>query len=230
MEFFPRGRACAASTAGNHWYRVMLGNLSCQLLAKGEVRDLGFHFALRSITNAGFLAVLGRLQENLEVKMTSLIKPLLSLLLIIALSSAMADSLVLIIALSSAMAEDVSIEVYKSPYCGCCENWVAHLKQNGFAVISHDQENMREIKSEFNIPAELQSCHTAVINGYFIEGHVPARDIKKLLTEHPDIRGLSVPGMPAGTNVPGMETRPAKASFDVFSVGEDGTQIYSHYE
>lgn len=128
------------------------------------------------------------------------------------------------------MAEEISIEVYKSPSCGCCEKWVSHLEDNGFKVISHNQEDMSKIKSQFNISHELQSCHTAVINGYFIEGHVPAHDIKRLLSEKPFIKGLSVPGMPAGTNVPGMETKAEKASFNVLSVGDNGTNIYEHYE
>ena len=138
--------------------------------------------------------------------------------------------LIIVCKIYPAIAEEYSIEVYKSPYCGCCEKWISHLEQNGFKVISQNQENMNKIKSQFNISHELQSCHTGVINGYFIEGHVPAHDIKKLLTEKPDIKGLSVPGMPAGTNVPGMETRAEKASFDVLAVGESSTKVYAHYE
>lgn len=139
-------------------------------------------------------------------------------------------SLLMAFKIHPAIAEELTIDVYKSPSCDCCNKWISHLEQNGFKVISHNQENMSEIKSKFNISNELQSCHTAVINGYFIEGHVPAHDIKRLLSKKPDIKGLSVPGMPAGTNVPGMETRAEKASFDVIAVGDDVTKIYAHYE
>ncbi len=139
-------------------------------------------------------------------------------------------SLIIAFTMFSATAEESTIEVYKSPYCGCCEKWVSHLEQNGFNVISQDQENMEEIKSKLGIPHQLQSCHTGVINGYFIEGHVPAHDIKKLLTEKPDIKGLSVPGMPAGSNVPGMETKVEKAKFDVIAVGDSEIKVYTSYE
>ncbi len=139
-------------------------------------------------------------------------------------------SLLMALKIHPAIAEELVIEVYKSPSCDCCGKWVSHLEQNGFKVTSHNQENMSIIKSKLNISSELQSCHTAVINGYFIEGHVPAHDIKRLLSTKPDIKGLSVPGMPAGINVPGMETTNGKANFDVIAVGDDGTKIYTHYE
>lgn len=139
-------------------------------------------------------------------------------------------SLILTFNVCAVIAGEYAIEVYKSPYCGCCEKWVSHLEQNGFKVNSHNLENMQEIKSRFGISREIQSCHTAIIDGYFIEGHVPASDIKKLLSERPDIQGLSVPGMPAGSNVPGMETRPEKAKFDVLAVEKDDIKVYAHHE
>jgi len=138
--------------------------------------------------------------------------------------------LLIVCTISPAIAEEYSMKVYKSPYCGCCEKWISHLEQNGFKVTSENQENMNTIKSQLGISHALQSCHTGVINGYFIEGHVPARDIKKLLTEKPNIKGLAVPGMPAGVNVPGMETRAETARFDVIAVGENNNKIYTHYE
>ena len=139
-------------------------------------------------------------------------------------------SLLMALKMTPAIAEKPVIEVYKSPSCGCCSDWASHLEQNGFKVISHNEENMSAVKSKLNIPGELRSCHTAVVDGHFIEGHVPARDIKRLLSTKTDIKGLSVPGMPAGTNVPGMETTNRKASFDVIAVGDDGTEIYTRYE
>jgi hypothetical protein len=93
--------------------------------------------------------------------------------------------------------------VYKSPSCGCCSKWVDHLKANGHTVATKNIENLDMIKKMAGVPEPLQSCHTAMVNGYVIEGHVPANDIKRLLAERPEAKGLAVPGMPAGS--PGME-------------------------
>jgi hypothetical protein len=133
--------------------------------------------------------------------------------------------------ITPAVADELTIDVYKSLSCSCCEKWVSHMEDNGFNVISHNMDDMSAVKTRFNISRELQSCHTGVIGGYFIEGHVPASDVKKLLADKPAIKGLTAPGMPAGSNVPGMEVRPGKANFDVLEVGSDGgTEVYSHYE
>ena len=96
-----------------------------------------------------------------------------------------------------------TITVYKSPTCGCCADWVKHLKKNGFAVIVHDTEDMDKIKKTQSVPSDLQSCHTATVKGYTLEGHVPAADIKRLLAEKPEAKGLAVPDMPPGA--PGMD-------------------------
>jgi hypothetical protein len=96
-----------------------------------------------------------------------------------------------------------TITVYKSPTCGCCTRWVDHLEDSGFKVIVKQRTNMAPIKADFCVKPKFQSCHTATIDGYFIEGHVPAKDIQSLLEEKPTISGLSVPGMPMGS--PGME-------------------------
>lgn len=161
-------------------------------------------------------ASLGKLKNSIETKMKKI--------------HIILFSLIIACKIHPSFAEELSIDVYKSPSCNCCGKWVSHLEENGFKVISHNQENVSEIKSKFNILSELQSCHTGVINGYFIEGHVPADDIKRLLSEKLNIKGLSVPGMPAGTNVPGMETKPGKANFNVLSVGDSSTKVYRHYE
>jgi len=95
------------------------------------------------------------------------------------------------------------ITVYKSPTCGCCSQWVRHLQDNGFEVEAINRSDMNDVKSKAGVPRQLVSCHTAVIGGYVIEGHVPATDIKRLLKERPDVTGLTVPGMPMGS--PGME-------------------------
>ena len=96
------------------------------------------------------------------------------------------------------------ITVYKDPGCGCCAEWVKHLEANGFKTKVHDTSDMTPIKRKLGVPEGLASCHTAVVDGYTLEGHVPAADVKRLLTERPRARGLAVPGMPNGS--PGMET------------------------
>ena len=121
--------------------------------------------------------------------------------------------------------------VYMSPTCNCCKNWTKKLSDYGFLVKSKLENNMKPIKSKAGITSNLVSCHTAFIDDYVIEGHVPPKDILKLLSEKPNIKGLSVPGMPAGSNVPGMEVRPEKAIFDVLAINHNGsTTIWNHYE
>ena len=95
------------------------------------------------------------------------------------------------------------ITVYKRATCGCCKAWVAHLKAAGFQVITHDTEDLDAVMTETGVPRPLAACHTAVVQGYAIEGHVPADLIRRLLRERPKVAGLAVPGMPAGS--PGME-------------------------
>lgn len=113
-----------------------------------------------------------------------------------------------------------TITVYKSPTCGCCSKWEDHLKANGFKVISKVSEDMAPVKKKQGVPEELQSCHTGVVNGYVIEGHVPASSIKKLLAEKPKgVKGIAVPGMPMGS--PGMEG-PSSEKYDVMSFTKDG--------
>lgn len=120
------------------------------------------------------------------------------------------------------------VDVYKSPTCGCCSKWVDHLKANGFTVRSHDTQNVAAHKARLGVPAGYDSCHTAQVNGYLVEGHVPAKEIKRLLKEKPRARGLVVPAMPMGS--PGMEAGGRKDAYDVFVVNRDGsTQTYARY-
>lgn len=107
-----------------------------------------------------------------------------------------------------------TIAVWKSPSCGCCKNWITHMEQNGFRVTVHDVANLEPIKRQHGVTASLASCHTGVINGYVIEGHVPADLVQRLLKERPRIAGLAVPGMPQGS--PGMETG-RKDAYDVIA-------------
>ena len=113
-----------------------------------------------------------------------------------------------------------TITVYRSPHCGCCKKWESHLEANGFKVRSEVVNDLSSVKEIQAVPPKLKSCHTAVINGYLIEGHVPADAIEKLLKEAPkDILGLSVPGMPMGS--PGMEGA-VNEKFDVISFDVSG--------
>ena len=102
-------------------------------------------------------------------------------------------------------ASGATIDVYKSPTCGCCVIWVNHLREHGFTVTVTDVPNVTPLKQRLGIRPELSSCHTAVVGDYAIEGHVPASDIQRLLAEGPRVAGLAVPGMPLGS--PGMEMR-----------------------
>ena len=124
-------------------------------------------------------------------------------------------------------AEAADVVVYKSPTCGCCTKWVDHLERNGFSVEVHEEQAMGAIKDRLNIPRGLQSCHTAQVGGYFVEGHVPAREIRRMLDEKPAIRGLAVPGMPMGS--PGMEG-PRTDPYDVLSFDKAGaSSVYARY-
>src|SRR5262245_21416285 len=104
---------------------------------------------------------------------------------------------------TGAQAAGPVIEVFKSATCGCCALWVDHLRANGFTVKANDVSDLRAYRARYGVPDDVGSCHTAVVAGYAIEGHVPAREIKRLLAERPKARGLAVPGMPLGS--PGME-------------------------
>lgn len=120
------------------------------------------------------------------------------------------------------------VKVYKSPTCGCCGDWVSHLEQNHFKVEAINTDNMQAIKEQAGIPPGKGSCHTAHVDGYVVEGHVPARDIQRLLDEKPDARGLTVPGMPVGS--PGMEMGDRKDPYKVLLIKHDGsTEVFSEY-
>lgn len=120
------------------------------------------------------------------------------------------------------------VMVYKSPTCGCCEAWVGHMQRAGFPVEIRDMLDIGPIKAEAGVPAGLGSCHTARIGDYFVEGHVPPDDVKRLLAEHPDARGLAVAGMPQGS--PGMEQGGASEPYDVLLVANDGsTSVFAHH-
>ena len=112
------------------------------------------------------------------------------------------------------------ITVYKSATCGCCKEWVKHLQANGFSVKAQDVSDLMSYKSANGVPTKLASCHTATVDGYVIEGHVPANDIKRLLKERPAVSGLVVPGMPIGS--PGMEQVAHKDRYEVLTFDKQG--------
>ena len=119
-----------------------------------------------------------------------------------------------------------SVLVFRNPTCGCCHKWVEHLTANGFDVTVRDAPNLKPIKEQLGVPADLASCHTAQIGSYVVEGHVPSAAIKKLLAEKPEGRGLAVPGMPAGS--PGMEGD-APEIYDVFLFGAGAPRSFGRY-
>jgi hypothetical protein len=122
-------------------------------------------------------------------------------------------------------AKKPTITVYKDPNCGCCKNWIQYLVKHGYRVDAKDTPDMAGIKRTLGVPDALASCHTGVVNGYLIEGHVSAEDINRLLAQKPKIAGLAVPGMPVGS--PGMDG-PREQHYQVLAFDKDGkTKIFS---
>jgi len=125
------------------------------------------------------------------------------------------------------LAHATEITVYKSPWCGCCTAWSEHMRENGFTVTEIKREDMQSIKQELGVPQALESCHTAEVEGYIVEGHVPADDVKRLLAEKPKAKGLSAPGMPVGS--PGMEQGEDKDRYNVVLFGDKGMKVFSRH-
>ena len=139
-------------------------------------------------------------------------------------------ALMLPLAGMAATPKGIDMEVWKDPSCGCCKDWIALMEQAGFSVRVSDIGN-KGVRAQLGLPAKLGSCHTARVAGYVIEGHVPARDIKRLLRDKPDALGLTVPGMVVGS--PGMDGpayKGRKDPYDVLLVRRDGsTTVYQKY-
>ena len=129
-----------------------------------------------------------------------------------------------------ALDKPTSITVYRDANCQCCHKWIEHLQKHDFQVDDQIRSDMTAVKQQLGLPIKMASCHTAVVDGYLIEGHVPADDIKQLLADKPaDIKGLSVPQMPVGT--PGMEMGQRKDPFIVFSFDQaDNFESYNRYK
>lgn len=118
------------------------------------------------------------------------------------------------------------VVVYKTATCGCCSSWIEHLEAAGFRVTAHDEADLTAVKNRLGVPGPVRSCHTALVDGYLVEGHVPADVIRRLLEERPQVAGVAVPGMPIGS--PGMEIpgRPADP-YDVLTFdGRGRTAVY----
>ena len=127
---------------------------------------------------------------------------------------------------SSAVAETSNILVHKDPDCGCCTGWVRHLKDAGFAVAVEETTDLQPVRKRLGVPADLAACHTAEVDGYVLEGHIPAAAVRRLLDKRPTAIGLAVPGMPAGS--PGMEGG-VPQRYDVVLFGATGRQPFMHF-
>jgi hypothetical protein len=128
-----------------------------------------------------------------------------------------------------ALAQSPRITVHKDPNCGCCGAWVDHLRANGFEVSVTETAHLNRIKARLGVPDALASCHTAEVDGFIIEGHVPAGSVRKLLSLRPNIRGLAVPGMPVGS--PGMEVEGTPPdTYDVIAFGPSGQRVFARYQ
>lgn len=124
-------------------------------------------------------------------------------------------------------AEPIAIDVHRDANCGCCTSWIKHLEANGFVVADHVESDMASVKQRLGVPHRLGSCHTGVIDGKFVEGHVPAADILRLRAQ-PDLIGAAVPGMPVGS--PGMEMGDRQDAYQVIGLDKDGgEQVLADY-
>src|SRR5262245_24255273 len=125
-------------------------------------------------------------------------------------------------------AAGIKMQVFKTPTCGCCAKWVEHLKANGFDVTVENVPNTAPYRAKYGVPERLTSCHTGVVNGYAVEGHVPAREILRLVKSEAKAKGLAVPGMPMGS--PGMEVGDKVDAYSVLLFGAYGnTSVYQNY-
>ena len=140
----------------------------------------------------------------------------------------LAASALLLTAGCAQAAPPLDLVVYKTPYCGCCKGWISHMAKAGFKPTVHEVEDLAPVRDKQGVPFELSSCHTGVIGGYVVEGHVPAADVRRMLTEKPAIAGISAPGMPMGS--PGMEGPYPADRYDVVSFDAQGrTAVYASH-
>ncbi|MBC7610995.1 MAG: DUF411 domain-containing protein [Polaromonas sp.] len=146
----------------------------------------------------------------------------------LALLGSASVSLLSLSGLATARSDSTQITVWKTASCGCCKEWVAHLRKNGFEVVTNDVKDTAPYRQKLELSEKFGSCHTASLAGYVLEGHVPAQEIRRLLREKPAALGLAVPGMPVGS--PGMEMGSKRDAFDVLLVLSDGSsRVYQSY-
>ncbi len=126
----------------------------------------------------------------------------------------------------SVAAQSLTIDVHRDANCGCCKSWVAYMAEQGFEVVDHVENDMVSLKRELGVPNHLASCHTATLHGQFIEGHVPAAEVMALFNR-PDLKGIAVPGMPAGS--PGMEVPGIFHPYSVVGVSQAGEEVLASY-
>lgn len=155
-----------------------------------------------------------------RIKAITLRWPLLALFL--------AAAVMIVLMTATGPAISAEITVYKSPSCGCCGKWVTHMKRNGHTLKIKNLDDLDMIKKMAGVPEPFQSCHTALVDGYVVEGHVPAKDVERLLKEKPKARGIAVPGMPMGS--PGMEQGGETERYNVMMFKPDGSSsVYARY-
>lgn len=147
--------------------------------------------------------------------------PKRSLLIAAAATVALAGAAGWTLGETSTSAGATVVDVWKSPSCGCCGGWIEHMRDAGFAVTVRDTEDMAAVKAAKGVPEALGSCHTAVVDGYVVEGHVPAGDIRRLLAERPQAKGLAAPGMPQ--DAPGMDMNSGEP-YQVMIFGDNGSR------
>lgn len=136
----------------------------------------------------------------------------------------------LALAACSSAAQAATYTMFKDPNCGCCDHWADHVREDMETKVAVAQStDMGAVKDEHGVPAQLRSCHTMIVDGYVIEGHVPAAEIERLLAERPEgVRGLAVPGMPIGS--PGMEMGDRTQAYQVIAFGDAGMSVFASYE
>ncbi|WP_305096943.1 DUF411 domain-containing protein [Croceibacterium aestuarii] len=142
---------------------------------------------------------------------------------------ALAASILLALAACSGSAQAASYTMFRDPGCGCCEGWAADVREGlGANVVVEDRADMAAVKDREGVPVNLRSCHTMIVGGYVIEGHVPAADVARLLRERPEgIEGLAVAGMPIGS--PGMEMNGRTQPYQVIAFGKSGATVFNSY-
>jgi hypothetical protein len=130
--------------------------------------------------------------------------------------------------IATPVAQRDTVTVYKSPTCGCCANWVDHMREHGYTVVVNDMQDVQPVKAREGVTESLASCHTATVGGYVVEGHVPAADVQRLLSERPKITGIAVPGMPVGS--PGMEGgTPDRYDVVAFDRATGATRVFASH-